>query len=203
MRQIVILVVTSLAGLTVAGNLIAQYRDVGPAVNIIPRSGTRGAPTEDAARTADIRVDTTLVPIPVAVTDPLSRFVTGLEKENFRLYEDKVEQQIIQVSSEDAPLSVGVVFDTSGSMGGKLSRSRQAVSQFLMTANPEDEFSLIEFNDRPDLVVGFTPNGEEIQNRLTFTQAKGRTALLDVVCSPSAPRHAIRAVFINPTLPRG
>jgi Ca-activated chloride channel homolog len=139
------------------------------------------APKAEPDHRATIRIDTTLVPIPVAVTDPLSRFVTGLEKEDFRLYEDKVEQQIIQVSSEDAPLSVGVVFDTSGSMGGKLSRSRQAVSQFLMTANPEDEFSLIEFNDRADLVVGFTPNAEEIQNRLTFTQSKGRTALLDAL----------------------
>src|SRR5260370_8994040 len=78
MRQIVILVVTSLAGLTVAGNLIAQYRDEWPAVNIIPRSGTRGAPTEDAARTANIRVDTTLVPIPAAATDPTHRFAAVL-----------------------------------------------------------------------------------------------------------------------------
>src|SRR5260370_41531790 len=103
MRQIVILVVTSLAGLTVAGNLIAQYRDEWPAVNIIPRSGTRGAPTEDAARTANIRVDTTLVPIPVAVTDPLSPFATRLEKEDLRLYEDKGEQPIAQFSSPAAP----------------------------------------------------------------------------------------------------
>ena len=151
-----------------------------PLVEITSRASRRRPKTEPDHR-SNIRVDTTLVPIPVAVTDPLSRFVTGLEKENFRLYEDKVEQQIIQVSSEDAPLSVGVVFDTSGSMGGKLSRSRQAVSQFLKTANPEDEFSLIEFNDRADLAVGFTPNTEEIQNRLTFTQSKGRTALLDAL----------------------
>ena len=119
--------------------------------------------------------------IPVAVTDPLSRFVTGLDKENFKLYEDKVEQEIQQFSSEDAPLSVGVVFDTSGSMGAKLAKSRQAVAQFLKTANPEDEFFLIQFNDRPDLVVPFTPDTEEIQNRLTFVESKGRTALLDGV----------------------
>ena len=122
-----------------------------------------------------------MVLIPVAVTDPMSRFVTGLDKENFKIYEDKVEQQIAQFSSEDAPLSVGIVFDTSGSMGAKLQKSRQAVTQFMKTANPEDEFFLIQFNDRPEMVVPFTPDTEEVQNRLTFIESKGRTALLDGV----------------------
>jgi len=119
--------------------------------------------------------------IPVTVTDPLNRFVTGLDRENFRLFEDKSEQKVTHFASEDAPLSIGVVFDISGSMGSKLERSRQAVSQFFKTANPEDEFFLVEFNDRPELVVDFTTHLEEIQNRLTFTQSRGRTALLDAV----------------------
>jgi Ca-activated chloride channel family protein len=154
-----------------------------PAIAIIPRTRTPAAdPNESITdRRADIRVDTTLVLIPVSVTDPASRFVTGLDRENFKLYEDKVEQEVSQFSSEDAPLSVGIVFDTSGSMGAKLQRSRQAVAQFMKTANPQDEFFLVEFNDRPELVQGFTTQTEEIQNRLTFTQAKGRTALLDGV----------------------
>ena len=130
---------------------------------------------------ASLRIDTTLVQINVTVTDPLNRFVTGLEKEHFKLFEDKVEQSILQFSSEDAPLSIGLVFDTSGSMGPKLQKSRQAAAQFFKTANPEDEFFLIEFNDRPELVVPFTADTEEIQNRLTFAQSKGRTALLDGV----------------------
>jgi VWFA-related protein len=78
-------------------------------------------------------------------------------------------------------MSVAIVFDTSGSMGSKLQKSRQAVAQFLKTANPDDEFSLIAFSDRPELVLGFTKEIEEVQNRLTFTQSKGRTALLDGV----------------------
>ena len=78
-------------------------------------------------------------------------------------------------------MSVGIVFDTSGSMGGKLNRSREAVTQFLKTANPEDEFFLVQFNDRPELTVPFTPDTEELQNRLLFTESKGRTALLDGV----------------------
>jgi Ca-activated chloride channel family protein len=152
-------------------------------VTITPR--VRGKAPEAAEnvldRRANLRIDTTLVLIPVAVYDPLSRFVTDLDKDNFKLYEDKVEQEITQFSSEDAPLSIGLVFDTSGSMGSKLQMSRKAVKQFLQTANPEDEFFLIQFNDRPEMVVDFTPDTEEILNRLTFTQAKGRTALLDGV----------------------
>ena len=127
----------------------------------------------------DIRVDKTLVLINVTVTDPLNRFVTGLEKEHFRLYEEKVEQEITQFSSEDAPISIGLVFDTSGSMGAKLQKSRQAAAEFFKTANPEDQFFLVEFNDSPALRVPFTHSTEEIQNKLTFTQSKGKTALLD------------------------
>src|SRR5580698_6700736 len=154
-----------------------------PPIDIKPRLKGPVAPATETSidRKANIRVDTTLVLIPVAVTDPMMRFVTGLDKENFKLFEDKTEQVITQFSSEDAPLSVGIVFDTSGSMGGKLLKSRQAVTQFMKTANPEDEFFLVTFNDRPELVVSMTPDTEEIQNRLTFITGKGRTALLDGV----------------------
>ena len=130
---------------------------------------------------SNIRVDSTLVLIPVTVTDPLNRFVTGLEKENFKLTEDKLPQDITQFSSEDAPLSVGVVFDCSGSMGHKLDKSRQAVAQFFKLSNPDDEFFLVQFNDSASLIQPFTRNLEEIQNKLSFTQSKGRTALLDAV----------------------
>jgi Ca-activated chloride channel family protein len=150
-----------------------------PQVSIVPRPKP-AAPSEILPK-ANIRVDTTLVLIPVTVTDPLNRFVTGLEKENFRIFEDKVEQEISQFSSEDAPLSVGIIFDCSGSMGNKLEKSRQAVAQFFKTANPEDEFFLVEFNDRADLVIKFTTSLEEIQNRLAFTPSRGKTALLDAV----------------------
>ncbi|HEX5227484.1 MAG TPA: VWA domain-containing protein [Bryobacteraceae bacterium] len=132
-------------------------------------------------RSGNLRVDTTLVQINVTVTDPLNRFVTGLEKEHFRLFEDKVEQKIKDFSSEDAPLSIGLVFDTSGSMGPKLQKSRQAAVQFFKTANPADEFFLVEFSDRPEMVVPFTTDTDDIQNRLEFTQSKGKTALLDGV----------------------
>jgi Ca-activated chloride channel homolog len=149
--------------------------------NVNLETRAKPAPNAIVNSHANIRVDSTLVLIPVTVTDPYNRFVTGLEKENFKILEDKKEQDIVQFSSEDAPLSVGVVFDCSGSMGNKLEKSRQAVAQFFKTANPDDEFFLVQFNDTADLVEPFTKNLEEIQNRLTFTQSKGRTALLDAI----------------------
>jgi Ca-activated chloride channel homolog len=130
---------------------------------------------------SNIRVDTNLVIIPVTVTDPLNRPVTGLEREHFRVFEDKVEQSITQFAADDAPIAIGLVFDVSGSMGDKLRKSRQAAAQFFRTANTDDEFLLVEFNDRPKLTMPLTSNVEEIQNRLTFSQSKGRTALLDAI----------------------
>lgn len=158
----------------------AQNTSQEPRVTIRPRPKPPSAEAA-AQRSASIRIQTELVLIPVTVTDPLNRFVTGLEKEYFRVFEDKVEQSVAHFASEDAPMSVGIVFDTSGSMGSKLQKSRQAVAQFAKLANPEDEFFLVQFSDRPELTLGFTREPEEIQNRLTFTQSKGRTALLDGV----------------------
>jgi Ca-activated chloride channel family protein len=149
-------------------------------VDIVPRTSTVPQPKQLVPRSS-IRVETELVLIPVTVTDPLNRFVTGLEMKHFKLFEDKVEQKITQFSAEDAPLSVGLVFDTSGSMGPKLQMSRRAAAEFFKTANPQDEFFLVEFNDSPQLAVAFTSSSEDIQNSLTFTQSKGRTALLDAI----------------------
>ena len=152
-----------------------------PRVAIEPRPARPAKEDLPERRAPNIRVDTTLVQINVTVTTPLNQVVTGMEKEHFRLFEDKVEQKILTFSSEEAPVGVGLVFDISGSMGSKLHKSRQAAAQFFKTANPQDEFFLVQFNEQPQLLVPFTTNTEEIQNRLAFTQAKGRTALLDGV----------------------
>lgn len=149
--------------------------------SITPRVKPRAEAPESERITPNLRVDTNLVLVPITVTTPLNQIVTGMEKENFRLFEDKIEQEITYFASFDAPISIGLVFDASGSMGNKLTKSRQAAAAFFKTANPEDEFFLVQFNDRPQLVVPFTRDVEEIQNRLTFTQAKGRTALLDAM----------------------
>jgi len=128
-----------------------------------------------------LKVDVNLVLVPVTVTDPMNRLVTGLEKENFALLEGSQGQQIQTFSSEDAPLSLGVIFDMSGSMSNKIEKSKQAVIEFFKTANPDDEFFLISFSDKPELMVDFTSSIEDIQSQLVFANAKGRTALLDAI----------------------
>jgi Ca-activated chloride channel family protein len=128
-----------------------------------------------------LKVDVNLVLLPVTVTDPMNRLVTGLDRDNFSVLESSTGQQIRSFSSEDAPLSLGVIFDMSGSMGNKIDKSKQAVLEFFKTANPDDEFFLITFADKPELLVDFTSKIEEIQNQMVFANAKGRTALLDAI----------------------
>jgi VWFA-related protein len=137
---------------------------------------------QDAPDTGlNLRVDTTLVQIPVAVTDALNRFVLGLQKEDFHLQEDGVEQTVAHFSGEDAPLSVGLLFDESGSMDYKLRTSQAAVAQFLKTLNADDEAFLVEFGDSAKVSVGFTARAAEIQDALTKAQPGGLTAMLDAV----------------------
>ena len=127
----------------------------------------------------NLRVDTTLVQIPVAVTDSLNRFVLGLQKEDFHLLEDSVEQTVAHFSGEDAPLSIGLVFDESGSMDYKLRTSQAAVAQFLKTMNADDETFLVEFSDTAKLSVGFTASTGEIRDALKNAKPGGLTAMLD------------------------
>lgn len=128
-----------------------------------------------------IVVDTTLVVIPVTVTDPSSRFVLGLEKENFTLLEDNVLQKIVHFSGEDAPLSVGLLIDTSGSMGLKMDTSHRAVTEFLKTMNAQDEAFLIQFSDKAQVLQSFTGDMRLIENKLNALQSGGLTALLDSI----------------------
>jgi VWFA-related protein len=138
-------------------------------------------PPTPPARQIVTQVNTALVLIPVEVTDPGNRFVTGLSRENFKLSEDGVEQQISQFSSEELPISVGIVVDVSGSMGAKMQSERAAVSEFLKTARPQDEFFLMPFSDVPVLTVPFTHDTEAIQNSLRNAQTRGGTSLRDAV----------------------
>src|SRR5579875_1658859 len=172
----------TISTILLASAAAGQSGQADPNETVAMAAGKAAAPLPAASsKSVDIRVNRTLVLINVTVTDPLNRFVTGLEKEHFRLFEDKVEQEITDFSAEDAPISIGLVFDTSGSMGQKLQKSREAASEFFKTANPSDEFFLVQFNDRPELSVPFTTDTGKIQNTLTFTQSRGRTALLDSV----------------------
>ena len=128
-----------------------------------------------------IKSDVRLVLVPVSVTDGMQRFVKGLHKENFQVFEGKAPQEIREFSSEDVPVSIGIILDMSGSMGDKLTRVREAIHQFCDTANLQDEFFLIDFSDMPHLAVDFTTSPEEIEKELVFSHPKGRTALLDAI----------------------
>lgn len=137
--------------------------------------------TDLKTRTKPIIKDVNLVLVPVTITDPMNRLVTGLEKENFQVFEGDKSQPIQSFSSEDAPISLGVIFDISGSMSDKIRKSRDAVVEFFKTANPQDEFFMITFADRPEVLADFTKSVEEVQDKMISLQAKGRTALLDAI----------------------
>jgi Ca-activated chloride channel family protein len=130
---------------------------------------------------ADIRVDSTLVQIPVSVTDRRGSFIQGLTRGTFRIFEDGIEQEVSAFSSGDIPVSVGLIFDTSGSMATRLTMARRAVAQFLKTTNPEDEFFLLRFDSRPGSVSGFTHSARSILDEVGRPEAHGSTALLDAV----------------------
>src|SRR6202167_50355 len=135
--------------------------------------------SQQEAKPKALKTETELTLVNVSVTDPMDRIVTGLEQENFRVYEDGVEQEVVHFSSQDIPVSIGVIFDMSGSMGDKIHKARLAARQFFRTSNPQDEFFLVDFNDRAQLISPFTASVDDLQNRLMFTNAHGLTALLD------------------------
>lgn len=128
-----------------------------------------------------LKVDVDLVLVPVTVTDDSHRLVLGLDKENFQVFENKQSQPLQTFSRTDMPISIGLIFDTSGSMNTKIDRAREAVTAFLKTANPQDEFFVITFADTPTGLVDFTMSTEEVQDKLLFAAPRGMTSLLDAI----------------------
>lgn len=128
-----------------------------------------------------IRSDVELVTVPVTITDDLNRPVIGLDQDNFQVFEDKKPQEIKHFSSEDAPVSIGLIVDMSGSMSDKIERTKEAIRQFCDEANPQDEFFMITFADAPYLTTDFTSDNDKILNNLMMTRARGRTSLLDAI----------------------
>jgi Ca-activated chloride channel family protein len=174
----------AITALLLAGTALAQ--DSQAEVHIQPRAtpapthkNTLGPGLDTHTKPLVSNVDMVLVP--VTVTDPMDRIVTGLAKKNFNVYQDKQKQSIQTLSSDDAPISLGIIFDMSGSMQDKLDNAKEAVVDFLRTANPQDEFFVVGFSDRPELLSRFTNSVSEIRARLAFMQAKGLTALLDAI----------------------
>ncbi len=190
----------SLGTLAAAQRVQSPPQQAGPKVHITPGSAaavpggvTPHAPPPATAKPLPptggpgipevplLKKNVNLVLVPVVITDPLNRMVTGLQKRFFSVYENRVPQKIESFSSEDAPISVGVVFDSSGSMSDKIQKSRDALIDFFKTANPQDQFFLVDFADEPRLLCSFTSNIDQIEDSVTFLQPRGRTALLDAI----------------------
>jgi Ca-activated chloride channel homolog len=129
------------------------------------------------------KVDVETVFVKVSVTDPLNRYVTGLEKEHFKIYEDNVEQTITHFSQQSAPISAGIIFDVSASMkdNNNIRKAKNAISRFLESGNPEDENFLITFNNKTKLAQDFTDQNTSLQNEAAFQKPGGTTALYDAV----------------------
>jgi VWFA-related protein len=147
--------------------------------NIVPHP--RRAPAAQGDIRAHLRVDAALAVIPVHVTNAMGTPVNGLSKEDFRLFENGVEQAISYFATEDAPLSLGLLFDASGSMQNKMAKSIEAAAELFKVSNVQDEFFLVEFNDRPKLPVPFTSDVDELYRRMVRTRPFGRTSLYDAV----------------------
>jgi Ca-activated chloride channel homolog len=169
----------SLAAACLLGSL--GFAQQTPSDTISARMAPEALSLSIGAPHSRLRVDSTLVLIPVHVTTPSGTSVTNLNLEHFRLFEDNAEQKVTHFAKDDAPISIGLVFDTSGSMHNKIRKSSEAAATFFKTANAEDEFFLVEFNEHPKLTVPFTPDSLEIYRRIAHIHPFGRTSLLDAI----------------------
>ena len=125
-------------------------------------------------------VQTDLITLTVTVTDTYGRYVSGLGKNAFQVFDEKRPQVITHFSDDDSPVSVGVLFDLSGSMSGdKVKRARDALAKFIQTSHNSDEYFLIAFNSRAQLLLDKTRDGNQVLDKLTFVETKSQTALYD------------------------
>ena len=160
---------------------IANFSLPAAAQSVVSDDVKHNTPAKIIEQGQSVHIDVNLALVNVTVTDPYDRVVTGLEPDNFRVFENNVEQEIQYFSSEDVPVSFGVIFDLSGSMANKVGKAKEAALQFFKTANPQDEFFLVSFNERAELISAFTSNADDLQSRLLSASGKGRTALLDAI----------------------
>ncbi len=164
---------TSAALAAVAAAMLAQA----PQVSIDSRPKAKA----DDLQRPDVRISSSLVLIPVSVSDQLGRPVAGLEKKHFKIIDNKETQTISTFSMDDGPVALGLVFDTSSSMSRNLSAARRAAALFVGMANPGDQFLLVEFDSAPRMTVPLTEDLAHIKYELTFNQSRGSTAMIDGV----------------------
>lgn len=147
-----------------------------------PAPSPTSTPVRDDGEEPPIPINTDLVTLTLTVTDQFGRYVSGLNKSAFTVVDNNEEQELTFFSDIDAPVSVGVLFDVSGSMSGdKIAKARKALEKFINTSHPSDEYFLIAFNTRAQLLLDRTRNGEAVLDKLTLIQPKANTALYDAV----------------------
>ena len=137
--------------------------------------------TPQKALPGQIRVNVDLALVPVYVTDTYGRSVTGLGRENFRVFEGKRQMPIETFGSQDMPVTVGLIFDCSRSMRDKFATAREAAREFFQQLNPDDESFLITISDKPELKYSLTNDFRDLQSSLLFVNPSGSTSLLDGV----------------------
>lgn len=152
--------------------------DAVPVAPVDPNSPPAGQKTDFGQ--GPVITNTDLITVTVTVTDTYGRYVSGLGKGAFTILDEKKPQEITYFSDDDSPVSVGVIFDVSGSMGGdKIKRARDALSKFIQTSHNMDEYFLIAFNSRAQLLLDKTRDGNQVLDKLTFVQTRNNTALYD------------------------
>jgi Ca-activated chloride channel family protein len=168
-------------------------------VHIVPRDQTATPALSEVsaperaltAHAKPIRSEVNVVLVPVTVTDTMNRPVLGLDKGNFLLYEGEEPQHIRYFSSEDGPISIGILLDLSKSMSNKIDVAREALGEFFNTAHPEDDYFVVTFSDRPQVLADATQSVGTIQAKLGAATPAGHTALLDAIyLGLSKARHA-------------
>ncbi|CAN5698996.1 hypothetical protein BH24ACI2_BH24ACI2_02470 [soil metagenome] len=141
---------------------------------------TQPTPPVQEDDTSPLKIKTDLVTLTLTVTDIYGRYVSGLKKDAFKIFDNNEEQEITYFSDADAPISIGILFDVSDSMSGdKISKARKALERFINTSHPSDEYFLIAFNSRAQLLLDRTRDGEAVLRKLTLVQPKNNTALYD------------------------
>jgi Ca-activated chloride channel family protein len=142
-----------------------------------------GAATNSGKQGAGIKVDVNLVVLHTSVLDDRGRFADGLKQDNFRVFEDKVEQKLSVFKREDVPVSMGLVIDNSGSMREKRPRVNEAALTLVQASNPRDEAFVVNFNDDfyLDLDKDFTSSIPELKEALERIDSRGSTALRDAI----------------------
>jgi len=166
----------------------------------MPQASPRPSPQE--VEQADVlRIDTELVTLTATVTDPRGRYVSNLRQEDFTVYEDGVKQALAYFSSGDrVPVSLGILFDTSGSMVDKIEGVRDAVEHFVKSVSPGDEIFLVRFSEDAELVQDFTDDRRRILRAVENLEPQGSTALYDALVlglqRVAEGRHRKRALLL-------